>query len=103
MEMYNPAHPGELLKEAYLEPLNLTLTLVAEKLGIPRTAISELINGHRGISPVMALRLSKAFPNTSPDYWLALQAQYDLWQAKQKINLERVQIIYPTPVIAQES
>ena len=92
--MFNPAHPGELLKAVYMEPLKLTVTTVAEKLGVTRTAVSELVNGRRGVSPTMALRLSKAFSNTTPEFWLGLQAQYDLWQAKQSADLERVQIIY---------
>ena len=62
--MYKPAHPGEVLKEMYLEPLGLTVTNAAESLGITRKTLSELLNGRSGISTPMALRLSKAFGTT---------------------------------------
>ena len=89
MQMYNPPHVGEIIKEMYIEPLNLSLTEVAEGLGVTRKSFSELINGHSGISPIMALRLAEAF-NTTPEYWLNLQQQYNIWQAKQKIDLSGV-------------
>ena len=77
--MYNPAHPGEILKELYLEPLGLSITAAAKGLGITRKSLSEVINGHYGISVEMSMRLSKAF-NTSPESWLNMQQQYDLWK-----------------------
>lgn len=89
MQMYNPPHVGEIIKEMYIEPLNLSVTEVAEGLGVTRKSFSELINGHSGISPIMALRLAEAF-NTTPEYWLNLQQQYNIWQAKQKVDLSRV-------------
>jgi addiction module HigA family antidote len=81
MEMHNPAHPGEVLKE-YL-PEGVSVTEAAKKLGVSRQAFSAIINGRAGITADMALRLSKAL-GTSPDLWLGMQMQYDLWHAKQK-------------------
>lgn len=92
MEMYNPCHPGEILREETLKYLNITVTEFAKKLGVSRQAVSEIINEKRGISPTMALRLAKAL-GTSPDIWLRLQLTYDLWQAKQSVNLDKVELI----------
>jgi antitoxin HigA-1 len=93
--MHNPPHPGEVIKELCLDPLRLTVTAAAEGLGVSRRTLSALLNGHAGISPDMALRLSKAF-GRSPESWLQLQLQYDLWQAEQRsdeINVKH----FPTP------
>jgi addiction module HigA family antidote len=92
MEMYNPAHPGEVLKEMYIEPLGLTITEAAQRLSVPRKKLSQIVNGKAGISPVMALRLAKAFENTSPQFWLNMQNQYDLWQARNSVDLSKVQV-----------
>ena len=81
MLQFNPPHPGEILKTDYLEPLELTVTNVADGIGIARKNLSAIINGRAGISSEMALRLSEAF-NTSPELWLNLQANYDLWKAR---------------------
>jgi len=92
MGMHNPPHPGEIIKEYCVEPLGLTVTKAAESLGVTRKTFSMLLNGKSGISPEMALRLSKVFGRT-PEGWLRLQLQYDLWKAKQNIdidNLERI-------------
>lgn len=80
--MYNPAHVGEILRELYLEPLNITVTDAAQHLGVSRQALSRLLNEKSGISPDMALRLAQAF-STTPEYWMNLETQYELWQAKQ--------------------
>lgn len=80
--MHNPPHPGEVIRELCIKPLGLTVTETAEALGISRKALSELLNGHTGISPEMAIRLSIAF-DTTPESWLTQQMQYDLWQLKQ--------------------
>jgi len=80
MIMNNPPHVGEILKELYLEPLNISVTEAAEQLGITRQALSRLINEKSGISAEMGIRLAKAF-ETSPDYWMNLEKQYELWQA----------------------
>jgi addiction module HigA family antidote len=92
MGMYNPPHPGEIIKEFCVEPLNLTVTKAAESLGITRKTFSMLLNGKSGISPEMALRLSKVF-GRSPEGWLRLQYQYDLWKAKQNVNLKHLERI----------
>ena len=83
--MYNPAHPGEVIRDLCLEPLGLTVTAAAEGLGVTRKALSELLNGHAGVSPEMAIRLEKAFGSTA-EHWLAMQTQYDLWQARKKAS-----------------
>jgi len=79
--MYNPAHPGEVLRE-YL-PEDMTVTDAARRLGVTRQAFSALLNGRAGVSAEMALRLSQAL-GTSAEMWLSMQLAYDLWQAKQK-------------------
>ncbi len=92
MDMYNPAHPGKILKEIYLKDYDLTVTAFALKIGVSRNAASELINGRSGISADMALKLEKAF-KVPAQYWLDLQTQYDLWNARQRINLDNVEVI----------
>ncbi len=90
--MHNPPHPGEVVRELCLEPLGLTVTEAAEKLGVGRKTMSELVNCRRGISPTMAIRLSIAF-NTSAESWLNQQMQYDLWEAEQQrdsLHVERI-------------
>ena len=80
IQMHNPPHPGEVLRELCLEPLGLSVTEAADALGVSRKTLSSILNGRAGISPDMAIRLSKAF-NTSPESWLNQQQQYDLWHA----------------------
>ena len=92
MEMFNPAHPGEILKNTYLPEYNLSVTAFALKLGVSRNTASELVNCHSGISAEMALKLEKAF-KVSAQFWTDLQTQYDLWQARQRVNLDNVQVI----------
>ena len=77
MTMKNPPHPGEVVQELCIEPVGLTVTAAAEVLGVSRKALSDLLNGHTGISPEMAVRLSKAFGG-SFESWLTQQMQYDL-------------------------
>lgn len=83
MMMHNPPHVGEILRELYLEPSEISVTEAAERLGVSRQAISRLINEKTGISADMALRLAQAF-GTSPEYWLNMEKQYELWQASLK-------------------
>src|ERR1700735_1187320 len=90
MNMHNPPRPGEVLRGLYLEPLDLTVKAAADGLGVTRKALSELVNGHTDISRDMAIRLAKAFPNTDIRFWLALQLQYDTWQAEQRATLIEV-------------
>jgi len=92
MKMHNPPHPGEILKELCLEPLDLSVTRAAEALDISRKTLSAILNGRAGISPEMAVRLSLAF-GTSSESWLNQQSQYDLWQAEKKrkqLKVERL-------------
>ncbi|MCF8109607.1 MAG: HigA family addiction module antidote protein [Desulfohalobiaceae bacterium] len=85
MRMYNPPHPGEILKEFCVEALDLTVTDAARALGVSRKTLSTLLNGRAGISPEMALRLSKVFGRT-PEGWMRLQLQYDLWKVEQSFD-----------------
>ncbi len=79
-----PAHPGVILRDLYLSPLHVSITRLAETLGVSRKAISGIVNGHKSVTPEMALRLSRAFPNTSAEFWLNLQKNYDLWHIAQE-------------------
>ena len=78
-----PAHPGEVLKGLYLDPMEKTITRAAEDLGVSRRTLSMVINGHLGVSAEMALRLGKAL-GTTPELWLNIQQAFDLWEARQK-------------------
>ncbi|MCR9191935.1 MAG: HigA family addiction module antitoxin [Gammaproteobacteria bacterium] len=93
MSMHNPPHPGEFINETYIIPLNISLRLAAEKLDVSPSTFSRLVKCNADISPVMALKLSKAF-GRSPESWMLMQAEYELWEAKKKINLSRVSVIY---------
>lgn len=84
-----PVHPGEILKEMYLNPSGISVTALADNLGVARKTISQLVNGHMGVSAEMALRLGKAF-NTTPELWLNIQRNYDLWQASSKIKVAHI-------------
>ena len=92
MRMYNPPHPGEIIRELCVEPLNRSITELAKTLDISRKTFSALLNGRSGISPEMALRLSKVF-GRSPEGWLRLQIQYDLWKTRQSVNIDNLQRI----------
>jgi antitoxin HigA-1 len=81
--MHNPPHPGEIIRDQCLEPLALSVTDAAKGLGVTRKALSELLNGHAGVSPEMAIRLERAFGSTA-ETWLRMQLAYDLWQAEQR-------------------
>jgi addiction module HigA family antidote len=78
-----PTHPGGILRRHYIEPLSMTVSGLAGVLGVSRKTLSEIVNEHASITPDMALRLSKAF-KTTPELWLNMQRNYDLWQASQK-------------------
>ena len=92
MRMHNPPHPGEIIRELCLTPLGLSVTDAAKHLGISRKALSELLNGRVGVSPEMAVRLSIAF-DTTPESWLAMQMEYDLWRAEKKRSKLKVKKI----------
>lgn len=92
MSMKNPPHPGGFVLRQCIEPLNLTITDAAAALGVTRTTLSELVNGKRGISPEMAVRLSKVFGG-SAESWLVQQAHYDLAQIhSERIKLKRLEV-----------
>ncbi|MCG7853330.1 MAG: HigA family addiction module antitoxin [Methanosarcinaceae archaeon] len=92
MRMHNPPHPGEIIREFCIDPLDLTVTETAEALGVARKTLSTLLNGRAGISPEMALRLSKVFGRT-PEGWLRLQLQFDLWKAEQSLDISKLKRI----------
>jgi len=89
MVMHNPPNPGEVIREFCIKPLGLTVTDAAEGLGVSRKTLSAILNGRFGISPEMAIRLSKAFGG-SAESWITQQAQYDLWQASQRTDVTKV-------------
>lgn len=89
MPMKNPPHPGEVLKELCIEPLGKTITDIAEKLGVSRKTLSDLLNAKRSLSLDMAIRISKAFGST-PDTWLRMQLAYDL--ARQKKHAATIKV-----------
>ncbi|MBF0266122.1 MAG: HigA family addiction module antidote protein, partial [Gammaproteobacteria bacterium] len=82
-------HPGEFIHDVYLEPAGLSARFLAKQLGVAASTLNRILKGQSGISPEMALRLSKALGRT-PESWLSMQDNYDLWQAKQIINLDEV-------------
>ena len=83
MSMHSPAHPGEILKELVIAPLELTITDASEHLNVSRKTLSKVLNGRGAITPEMALRLELVFKKPSADHWLRLQNSYDLWQSRQ--------------------
>ena len=89
MTMHNPPHPGEFITEVYLVPNSLSGRELAAKLGVAASTLNRLLTGASGISPEMALRLSKAL-GRSPESWLAMQCNHDLWQTKQYVDLGNV-------------
>jgi addiction module HigA family antidote len=86
MPMHNPPHPGEFITEVYLEPNAISGRELAAKLDVAPSTLSRILKGSSGISPEMALRLSKAI-GRSAESWLAMQYNYDLWQARQSVKL----------------
>lgn len=89
MAMHNPTHPGKFIAEVYLEPNGISGRELALKLGVAASTLSRVLKGTSGISPEMALRLSKAL-GRSPGSWLAMQYNHDLWQAKRTVDLGKV-------------
>src|SRR5210317_275876 len=89
MAMHNPPHPGEFIRDIYITPFELSVRKVAEGLSVSPSTLNRLLNGESNISPEMALRLSKAL-GRSPESWLAMQDQYDLWHARKKVKLNSV-------------
>jgi len=91
MSMHNPAHPGEILKELLIEPMELTITDVSKHLDISRKTLSKVLNARGSITPEMAMRLELAFKKPSADHWLRLQNAYDLWLVRSHQSELRVQ------------
>jgi len=90
MSMHNPPHPGEFIREVYIEPFDISARTVAMKLHVSPSTFNRLLQGQSNISSEMALRLSKTLGRT-PESWLAMQSNYNLWQARQHIDLEHVE------------
>jgi antitoxin HigA-1 len=89
MRMHNPPHPGEILREFWLEPEHITISYAAQSLDVSRKHLSAILNGRAGITPEMALRLELAF-GVSAESWLGHQMAYDLWVAEQSKDLLHV-------------
>lgn len=89
MTMHNPPHPGEFITEVYLLPNGLSGRELAGKLGVAASTLNRILTGASGVSPEMSLRLSKAL-GRSPESWLAMQYNHDLWQAKKRVDLANV-------------
>jgi len=92
MTMHNPPHPGEFIRETYIEPFEISIRSLAESLGVAPSTLARVVATRSAISPEMALRLSKALGRT-PESWLALQHNYDLWVAKKSADLSDVRKI----------
>lgn len=90
MAMYNPPHPGEFIRVTYLEPFDISIRSMAENLAVSPSTLTRIVGQRSGISPEMALRLSKAL-GRSAESWLAMQHHYDLFQAKKSADLSRIQ------------
>jgi len=88
--MHKPPHPGGVLRRLYMEPLGLTVTEVAKRLGVSRKQLSLLVNERAGFSPEMAVRVAMA-TNTTAESWVNMQAAYDLWQAKRRTKGVKIQ------------
>lgn len=90
MAMHNPPHPGEFIQATYMEPYGLSCRYLAEQLDVAASTLNRVLKKQSGISPEMALRLSKAL-GRSPESWLTMHGAYDLFQAKNGVKLNRVQ------------
>jgi len=99
MKMFKPVHPGRILRDDYLDPLELTIGELANALGVSRQTVTAILNERSGISPEMSLRLAKAF-DTTPDLWITMQRNYDLHAASEKFNSEKIKQLYTNPIQA---
>lgn len=90
MPMHNPPHPGEFIREVYLEPHSMTGRQLASKLGVSPSTLNRILQGRSGVSPEMALRLSEAL-GRPPESWLLMQDNYELWHARQTVDLGAVE------------
>lgn len=89
MNMHNPPHPGEFIVSIYMEPFGVSCRSLASHLGVAASTLNRVIKGKSAVSPEMALRLSKVLGRT-PESWLAMQDNYELWKARQSINLSNL-------------
>ena len=92
MSMHNPPHPGEFIEATYMEPFELSCLYLAAKLDVSASTLNRILKQTSGVSPEMALRLSKAL-GRSPESWLAMQDAYNLWKARKQVKLGRVRPI----------
>lgn len=90
MKMYNPPHPGDFILATYMEPFDLSCRYLASRLDVSPSTLNRLLKQQSGVSPEMALRLSKSLGRT-PESWLAMQDMYDLWVAGKSVKLDKVQ------------
>ena len=90
MKMHDPPHPGEFIREVYLQPFGISTRSVAKKLKVSPSTFNRLINGETNVSPEMALRLSKTL-GRSAESWLVMQDNYDLWRTRNQVNLKAVE------------
>jgi addiction module HigA family antidote len=91
-KLYNPPHPGEFIREVYLDPLEISCRTVAAKLKVSPSTLARLLSGQSSVTPEMALRLSKTL-GRSPESWLTMQSNYDLWQVRQRLDLDEVETL----------
>lgn len=89
MTMHNPSHPAEFIRATYMQPSGLSCRFLAQQINVAPSTLNRLLKAQSGISPEMALRLSKAL-GRSPESWLVMQNAYDLWHAKQTVELDKV-------------
>jgi addiction module HigA family antidote len=94
MPDFPPTHPGEVLREDYLKPLGMSQYALAKALGVPQIRVSEIVNGKRAITPDTALRLARYF-RTSPEFWIGMQATYDLERARDEVGAEIESNVHP--------
>ena len=92
MSMHNPPHPGDFIRLTYIEPFGISVRTLAYRLGVSASTLNRIIKNQSGVSPSMALRLSKAL-GRSPESWIAMQYNYDLWKARESTDLTEVQKI----------
>ncbi|MCP4420313.1 MAG: HigA family addiction module antidote protein [Chloroflexi bacterium] len=101
MQMHNPPHPGEILRELCLEPLGISVTRAAQALDVSRKTLSAILNGRAGISPEMAIRLSLVF-DTTAESWLNQQAQFDLWRVRSRQQEFKVEKLFTANSVRQK-
>ncbi|MCE7063759.1 HigA family addiction module antitoxin [Dyadobacter sp. CY326] len=97
-----PVHPGEILKEEYIAERGLTITEVANGIGVTRQSLSAIVNEKAGITPELAVKLSEAFGNTA-QFWLNLQKNYDIWHAEKKIDRKAIKHFWKNQILQTAS